>query len=66
MKKIYQIPAITVTHIDVQKSILTTSTLGMGDPVNTATGAEVKFREDNDFDEDNYNGDNSGWDNGLW
>lgn len=64
MKKKYQIPAITVTHIDVQKSILTTSTLGIGGTVDSAAGAETKYRSD-DFDDD-FAGNNSGWGNNLW
>jgi len=46
-KKIYMNPVTEVIEVALQHHMLAGSTLGIGDPVNSATGAES--REDDDL-----------------
>ena len=52
MKKTYQIPTINVVKIETAKMIATSETLGFGDGVNTASGAES--RGGSAWDDDEY------------
>ena len=45
-KKIYMIPATEVVELMIQQQMLAGSTLGVGDPVDNASGAESREDED--------------------